>query len=77
MYIKNVYMPGCINYNISDHLPVYIVKKRQTIVRGGGTTVDCRSYKNYNKNILQENLRKLDWSILDILDNIDDMWFLI
>ena len=31
--IKNVYMSGCINYNISDNLPIYIVKKRQTIVR--------------------------------------------
>ena len=25
-YIRNIYKSGCINYNISDHLPVYIIK---------------------------------------------------
>ena len=74
--IKNTYMSGCINYNISDHLPIYIVKKRKHIV-GEKKYVYCRSYRNYNKDIFQENLRKLDWSILDLLDNIEDMWCMI
>ena len=28
-------------------------------------------------DIFQRNLRKLDWSILDLLDNVDDMWSMI
>ena len=41
------------------------------------THVYCRSYKNYNRNLFQENLRNLDWSIFDLLDNSEDMWSMI
>ena len=70
--IRNIYKSGCINYNISDHLPVYIIKKRINIVREK-QYVYCRTYQSYNKHIFQGNLSKLDWSILDELDNVDDM----
>ena len=33
--------------------------------------------KNYNRNLFQENLRNLDWSIFDLLDNSEDMWSMI
>ena len=41
------------------------------------THVYCRSYKNYNRNLFQENLRNLDWSIFDLLDISEDMWSMI
>ena len=69
-------MSGCINYNVSDHLPIYIIKKRTRTVREK-KYIYCRRYRNYNKAIFQENLRKLDWTILDLLDNVEDMWSMI
>ena len=74
--IRNIYSCGCIEYNISDHLPTYIIKKRKNIIREK-KYVYCRSYKNYDKNIFQSNLKNLDWTIFDLLDNVDDMWNMI
>ena len=74
--IRNVYMSGSINYNISDHPPVFIVKKRKHIKKEK-EYVHFRSYRNYKKHTFQTNLKKLDWSILDVLENVDDMWSMI
>ena len=66
-------------YNIQASILYYVYyigKKRKHIVREKNY-VYCRSYRNYNKDIFQRNLRKLDWSILDLLDNVDDMWSMI
>ena len=30
-----------------------------------------------HKHTFQTNLKKLDWSILDVLENVDDMWSMI
>ena len=73
--IRNIYSCGCIEY-ISDHLPTYIIKKRKNIIREK-KYVYCRSYKNYDKNIFQSKLKNLDWTIFNLLDNVDDMWNMI
>ena len=55
--IRNIYMSGCINYDVSDHLPIYIIKKRTRTVREK-KYIYCKSYRNYNKAIFQENLKE-------------------
>ena len=64
-----------MEYNISDHLPIYIIKKGKRTVREK-TYVYSRSYKNYDKKKLQGNLKNLDWSIFDLPDNVDDMYMI-
>lgn len=71
--IKNIYAAGCLDKGLSDHNPIFIVKKREKIKR----TFEykrTRSYKSYNGVIFQDKLNNLDWSIFDILSDVDDMW---
>lgn len=73
--IKNLAFTGCINYRISDHYPVFIVKKRLSNARVY-EHVYKRSFKSYDKDIFQENLQDLDWSLLDLLE-VDEMWQMV
>ena len=64
---------GVINYNISDHLPTFLVRKksrgkiRKISVRG-------RSYLRYDVNRFQQGLDGLNWDAFDNSDNPSDMW---
>ena len=68
--IRNCYMAGVVNYNVSDHLPVVLVKKRMKI-RHSKETVTGKSYKNYNRERFMANLSQLDWTVLYLLDDPD------
>ena len=61
--IRNCFISGVVNYNISDHLPVVLVKKRAKI-RHIKVTATGTSYKNYNREMFMANLSQLDWSII-------------
>ena len=71
--VANTFKSGVINYNISDHSPVFMIKKRQTIKHERGYVIG-RSYMNYDKIAFQNNLKNLDWSIIFLLDNPNDAW---
>ena len=71
--VANTFKSGVINYNISDHSPVFMIKKRQKIKHERGYVIG-RSYMNYDKIAFQNNLKNLDWSILFLLDNPNDAW---
>ena len=71
--IRNCYMAGVVNYNVSDHLPVVLVKKRVKI-RHSKETVIGRSYKNYNRERFMANLSQLDWTVLYLLEDPDVAW---
>ena len=45
---------GVINYNINDHLPTFLVRKKRNKVKK--ITVTGRSYLRYNKEAFQEQL---------------------
>lgn len=74
--MKNVAQSGCINHNISDHLPVFVVKKRLTkpveleIIRK-------RTFKNYDQETFGDRLFELDWSILDLLHDVNLAWSML
>lgn len=67
---------GCLNYNISDHLPVYIIKKKE-VQKQAVKKVYKRSFKNYDRLFFQERLSKLDWSTIDLLGNVNEMWNMV
>ena len=58
--IANIMESGVINYNISDHLPIYLVKKkpRNKIIRKLATG---RSYIHYDKDVFSRLFGALDW----------------
>lgn len=64
---------GSINYNISDHLPVYIVlkKSKESYTR---TTFRGRSYSNYDKNLFQSRLFYTNWGRLFAMTDINCAW---
>ena len=51
---------GVLDWNFSDHLVVAVKRKRSKIVRSKVEFVG-RSYKNYSREDLQDNLLQWDW----------------
>ena len=74
--IRNCYMGGVVNYNVSDHLPVVLVKKRVKI-RHSKETVTGRSYKNYDRERFMANLSQLDWKVLYLLEDPYVAWGMV
>lgn len=64
---------GSINYNISDHLPVYMVlKKRKEAYTS--TTFCGRSYTNYDKELFQNRLFFTNWGRFFAMDDVNCAW---
>lgn len=74
--MNNVMACGCLDVSMSDHYPTFLIKKRKKIARKHEIRL-CRSYKNYDKVLFMEKLSSLDWSVLNLLSNVDDMWNMI
>ena len=71
--ISNVIDSGVINYNISDHLPIYLIKKklRNKIKK---IKVQGRSYLHYDKGVFNRILQTWDWDRFDLATNPEVMW---
>ena len=64
---------GTLNWNYSDHQAVFINRKRVSDKK----TRSCftgRSYKNYNKEEFQDNLRDLPWNDFFTIEDPDICW---
>ena len=61
-----------LDINVSDHLPVYLIRKK---VKSSNEKVDFkgRSYKNLNKDIVENMLRNVDWTTFANSD-VDSCW---
>ena len=55
---------GIINVNISDHVPVYMLKKKEVVYKPRVPFVG-RSYKNYKIDTLRQDIEEGDWSVFD------------
>ena len=68
-YISNY---GTINHNLSDHFPVFLVKKkkRNKIQK---KTVRGRSYLRYDSDVFKEKLGDVDWDNFDNINGDPDM----
>ena len=63
---------GVLDVNISDHLPIYLIRKK---VKSPNEKIDFkgRSYKNINKDTMENMLRNVDWITFANLD-VDSCW---
>ena len=71
--MTNVIEAGAINYNISDHLPIYLVKKkiRNKIIK---SNVIGRSYLHYDKGVLNRILGASEWTQFDAATDPETLW---
>lgn len=74
--MKNVYQVGVINYNLSDHLPIFIIKKRERVTNEY-EYIHKRAFKNYDADIFGETLAELDWTIIDLLEDPNTAWSML
>lgn len=74
--MNNVLASGCIDIAISDHYPIIVIKKRRKLPRKFEYKF-ARNYKGYDADQFTDNLVHLDWSIFDMLTDVDDMWTMI
>ena len=64
---------GIVNYNISDHLPTFVVRKKpRGMIRK--IQVKGRSYLRYDMNVFQQILDGLNWEVFDNSNNPTEMW---
>lgn len=71
--IKNISYTGCIDYNISDHYPTYVVKKRITVTRQK-ERVYGRPLNRLNWEEFHTLLLTKDWNNIFLEGNLDKMW---
>lgn len=71
--MKNVYKAGVVNYNLSDHLPIFIIKKREKVV----CEYEYIYKRNYDLKADSEILQKLDWSVINLLEDVNIAWSML
>ena len=64
---------GTLYYNVSDHVPVYVIHKKIKI-KPTKTEFFGRTYRNYSKDILAQKMQDIDGNDLLLLDNLDVIW---
>ena len=74
--MKYIVKSGTLNYFISDHKPVYIIKKK---VKDDRTKVQFkgRTYRNYSFDLLKEKLHERNLSNILVEDDPETCWNVI
>ena len=69
----NILKTGIINYNISDHLPIYLIKKK---MRNKVNKIEVvgRSYLRYDKDRFDGTLKSQDWTSFEISEDPTELW---
>ena len=71
--ISCVSQSGVVNYNISDHLPIYMVKKKsRTKIKR--TVAFGRSYLNYSEDVFVRLLNQSSWEDFELSNNPQKLW---
>lgn len=71
--IKNVYQQGSVICNLSDHLPVFVIKKRIT-EPSVYENIYKRSFRQYDSTDFMDRLCDLDWTVINELEDVDLAW---
>lgn len=75
--IRSVSLSGVIEYSVSDHFPVFLVKKK-TRNEKESKTIRCRSFKNFNLESFCEDLREFDFDFnLHVSVDVNHAWDLL
>lgn len=74
--ISNIYKVGCLIGTFSDHHPTFLVKKRakQIIEK---VEIKKRKMSRYDSEEFMDTFKNLDWSVLNLLQSVDEMWNMI
>ena len=73
--VTHVQSSGVLELFLSDHLPVYLVKKMNTRKTNKSITFMGRTYRNYSKEILEDRInRQIDVNELLSLDDPCECW---
>ncbi len=68
---------GVIPLGLSDHHMVYMIcKHKHQKVHHKHTEIQYRSYKNFFKDVFQQSLRQVPWSILEETNDPGRVWFI-
>lgn len=73
--IQNI---GCHNIGLSDHLPLFAVRKycrsrEQSGLHKGNTFIRYRDMKKFDEKKFKSTLRQAPWDTIFVFDDIDDM----
>lgn len=56
--MNNIFLSGCLDTSLSDHHPIFVIKKRKKTLRTFERKL-TRNYRNYDSDLFQQNLIKL------------------
>ena len=70
---NNVQMTGTLEYNISDHLPIFCLRKKSRNLKET-VSFSGRSYRNYDPAELRDSLRNLNWNYFYSLSDPSQCW---
>ena len=73
---KYIAMAGTLDTFISDHQPIFIVKKKQR-TQVEGIKFQGRTYRNFNEEDFINNLKNRDWNKFYGTLDVDQQWSLI
>lgn len=71
--MSNIQRSGVIEYNLSDHCPIFVQKKKQKLESKKSTFIG-RNYKKYTVEALYLELDKIDWNRILQMKNPNDQW---
>lgn len=74
--ICNVFESGCLIDTFSDHFPTFLVKRR---AKPTIELIEIRKRKmtGYDSEAFTDTLVNLDWSVMDLLNDVNEMWTMI
>ena len=64
---------GTLDHYLSDHQPIYVVKKKQRDCRSR-VEFSGRSYRNFDKGKFKDQLRSCQWETFYKIENPDGAW---
>lgn len=71
--MNNISHYGVINYHISDHCPIFVIKKKLKLEKKT-LTFRGRNYKVYSVDRLALELDKFDWKKIERMSDPNTMW---
>lgn len=71
--MNNVSSTGVIEYRLSDHYPIFVIKKKNRPIKKERSFTG-RCYKNYNINLLREKLENINWDQIRYEHNPNNQW---
>lgn len=64
---------GTITNSISEHFPVYIIKKKESI-KHNDITFQGRSYRNFNEDMFRDMLSSYNWGKFYASFDVETAW---